>query len=146
MTYFIGLDIGTSSTKAVAFDGQGTSLAEVSKAYPTLSPKIGWQEQDPDQIVHAALAALKKLVGPLGKPPAGIGLSAAMHSLIAVDGKGQPLTRSIVWSDNRAADIASQLKDTPLGRDIYWHTGTPIHPMFGCAKMKLPFSGRPLNF
>ncbi len=135
MTYFIGLDIGTSSTKAVAFDEQGTSLAEVSKVYPTLTPKIGWQDQDPDQVVRAASAALKKLVTALGKPPAGIGLSAAMHSLIAVDGKGQPLTRSIIWSDNRAADIASQLKGTPLGKDIYRHTGTPIHPMSPLPKL-----------
>lgn len=135
MTYFVGLDIGTSSTKAVAFDEQGTSLAEVTKPYPTLSPNPGWQEQDPDQVVRAAVSALKKLVSTLGEPPAGIGLSAAMHSLIALDGKGQPLTRSILWSDNRAAEIAAQLKGTPLGKGIYRHTGTPIHPMSPLPKL-----------
>ncbi len=135
MTYHIGLDIGTSSVKAVAFDGSWKSLGAVTKHYPTLSPKPGWQEQAPEQVVRATISALKKLVFLLGQPPAGIGLSAAMHSLIAVDSKGRPLTRSILWSDNRAADIASKLKGSPLGKAIYRHTGTPIHPMSPLPKI-----------
>lgn len=133
--YYIGLDIGTSSTKAVAFDAAGRAIGEVTKPYPTLSPKPGWQEQEPEQVVQAIIQAVKKLVAKLGKAPAGIALSTAMHSLIAVDEKGQPLTRSILWSDNRAALIASQLKGTPLGKDIYWHTGTPVHPMSPLPKI-----------
>lgn len=135
MTYHIGLDIGTSSTKAVAFDESERALGEVTMPYPTISPKPGWQEQDPAQVVRAAMSAVKKLVAKLGHPPASIGLSAAMHSLIAVDENGQPLTRSILWSDNRAALVASQLKGTPLGKDIYRHTGTPIHPMSPLPKI-----------
>ncbi|MBI1225209.1 MAG: gluconate kinase [Bacteroidetes bacterium] len=135
MSYFIGLDIGTSSTKAVAFDESERVLGEVTKPYPTLSPQPGCQEQDPEQVLRAAMSAVKKLVEKLGKQPAGIGLSAAMHSLIAMNDKGQPLTRSILWSDNRAAAIASQLKGTPIGKDIYRHTGTPIHPMSPLTKI-----------
>ncbi len=146
MTYHIGLDIGTSSTKAVAFDESERALSEVTKHYPTLSPKPGWQEQDPVQVVRAAMAAVKKLVSMLGHPPASIGLSAAMHSLIAVDGKGQLLTRSILWSDNRAALVASQLKGTPLGKDIYRHTGTPIHPMSPLPKIAWLRQNEPVVF
>ncbi|MBK8564508.1 MAG: gluconokinase [Saprospiraceae bacterium] len=135
MIYHVGLDIGTSSVKAAAFDGQRQMLASVSKAYPTHSPKPGWHEQNPEQVVRATVAALKKLVAERGCPPASIGLSAAMHSLIAVNSKGQPLTHSILWSDNRAASIASQLKGTLLGKDIYRHTGTPIHPMSPLPKL-----------
>jgi gluconokinase len=135
MTYHVGLDIGTSSVKAMAFGEQEQLLAAVTKAYPTISPKPGWQEQEPEQVFRAAVFALKKLVTTIGEAPVGIGLSAAMHSLIAVDGKGQPLTRSILWSDNRAAAIASQLKGTLLGQDIYRHTGTPIHPMSPLPKL-----------
>ncbi len=134
-TYYIGLDIGTSSTKAVAFDRQFKSLGTVTKPYPTLSPKPGWQEQSPDQVVRAAFSAVKKLVENIGKQPKSIALSAAMHSLIAVDTKGRPLTPCLIWSDNRAADIAAQLKGTPLGQDIYRHTGTPIHPMSPLCKI-----------
>lgn len=135
MTYHIGLDIGTSSTKAVAFDEAGRSLGEATRAYPTISPKPGWQEQDPEQVLRAAILALRNVVAKLGQPPVGIGMSAAMHSLIAMDEKGRPLTRSILWSDNRAADLAAQLKGTPLGKDIYQHTGTPIHPMSPLPKL-----------
>ncbi len=135
MTYHIGLDIGTSSVKAVAFDVQRQIMASVSKAYPTNSRRPGWQEQSPEQVVKAVISALKKLVATMGHPPASIGLSAAMHSLIAVDNNGQLLCNSILWSDNRAAAIASQLKGSPLGKDIYQHTGTPIHPMSPLPKL-----------
>lgn len=132
---YIGLDIGTSSTKAVAFDEAWRALSEVTIPYPTISLKPGWQEQDPDKVVGAAVLALKKLVKTIGCQPTAIGLSAAMHSLIALDKKAQLLTRSILWSDNRAANLASQLKGTPLGKDIYRHTGTPIHPMSPLTKI-----------
>ncbi|MBK9016501.1 MAG: gluconokinase [Saprospiraceae bacterium] len=143
---YIGLDIGTSSTKAVAFDGLGRSLGEVTKHYPTLSPRPGWQEQEPERVIRAALSAVKQLVANLGQPPTCIALSAAMHSLIAVDDKGQPLTRSILWSDNRAADIAAQLKGTTLGKDIYRHTGTPIHPMSPLPKIAWLRQNEPVLF
>ncbi|MCC6725372.1 MAG: gluconokinase, partial [Saprospiraceae bacterium] len=135
MSYFIGLDIGTSSVKAVAFDSNGQIMGEASRAYPTMSPRPGWQVQEPEQIVRATLFVLRKLVSAMAAPPVSIGLSAAMHSLIAINHKGQPLTPSIIWSDNRAADIAAQLKGTPLGKDIYRHTGTPIHPMSPLPKI-----------
>jgi len=133
--YYIGLDIGTSSTKAVAFDTACNALAEVTKSYPTFSQRPGRQEQDPEQVVRSVVSALKNLVEKMKSPPIAIGLSAAMHSLIAVDGKGRALTPSILWSDIRAAEIAAQLKGTPLGKDIYRHTGTPVHPMSPLPKI-----------
>lgn len=135
MNYFIGLDIGTSSVKAVGFSTALEVIATTSKAYPTIAPKPGWQEQNPEQVVRAAVSVLKKLVSTLGKPPIAVGLSAAMHSLICMDEKGDLLTNSILWSDIRASDTATALKGTSLGDTIYRQTGTPIHPMSPLPKI-----------
>lgn len=131
----IGLDIGTSSAKAVAFDLRGQVLSEGSVPYPTAAPRPGWSEQSPERVCKAAVRALGLAAAPLKTPLLGIAISGAMHSLIALDKKGRPLTPSLLWSDNRSAQVAAQLKGSPLGRNIYRHTGTPIHPMSPLPKI-----------
>jgi gluconokinase len=58
-----------------------------------------------------------------------------MHSLMAVDGLGNPLTRIITWADLRSRDEAANLKSTEAGRRIYQNTGTPVHPMSPLCKI-----------
>lgn len=58
-----------------------------------------------------------------------IGISTAMHALIAVDEKDAPLTRSIIWADNRSTKQAEKLLQHMNGHEIYRRTGTPIHRM-----------------
>lgn len=135
MTYFIGLDVGTTSTKASAFNRQGEMLAESLYGYPLQEPEIGTAIQDPDAIVAAARDALKALLTEMSEPPAAIGLSTAMHSLIAIDERDEPLTPSITWADTRAHAQARKLSQSAAGRDIFRHTGTPIHAMSPLAKL-----------
>jgi gluconokinase len=66
---------------------------------------------------------------------AAITFSSAMHSLIALDAQGRPISPCILWSDKRSATIAEQLKKTATGRDIYQQTGTPIHAMSPLCKI-----------
>ena len=134
-TYFTGIDIGTSSTKVVAFTQEGHFLAKKTAAYPTHSPQTGWQEQDPENVFRTALAALRNLVLEMGAPPAFVAFSSAMHSVVAVDRQGKPLTALILWSDNRSAELAAGLKGTTAGKNIYRHTGTPVHPMSPLPKI-----------
>ena len=63
-----------------------------------------------------------------------ISFSAAMHSLIAIDRNGVPLTKCITWADSRAVKWAEHIKQT-YGQQIYMRTGTPIHPMSPLAKI-----------
>lgn len=70
----IGLDVGTTAVKAVAFDSGATRMAV--REYPMLTPNPGWQVQDPDQIVAAVLDALAEVFGP---DVTGVAVSAAMH-------------------------------------------------------------------
>lgn len=133
--YFIGLDIGTSAVKAVAYTASGRFSEKKSLAYPIQSSQPGWQEQDPETVFNAAITVLRKLMAEKPVPPAFVALSSAMHSLLPLDKDGTPLTPLILWTDIRSADIAQNLKSTAEGKNIYRHTGTPIHPMSPLPKI-----------
>ena len=130
MTYYLGVDIGTTSTKAVAFSETGEMVAIHSSFYTMHHPREGWSEQDPDEIFEAVATAVNTVVKRLAPDqPQFVSFSGAMHSLLAVDEKGKPITASMIWADNRAADIAGELRHSEQGTAIYNATGVPIHPM-----------------
>jgi gluconokinase len=134
----VGVDIGTSSTKAVVFDGDGKVKGRHTVGYPLQTPELGVAEEDPDQIYAAVLTAIRGTIRDAGIPPERIrcvGFSAAMHSLIAVSRDGIPLTPSITWADLRSADWADKLLAELNGHSIYLRTGTPIHPMSPLCKL-----------
>ncbi|MFO1120649.1 MAG: FGGY family carbohydrate kinase, partial [Rhodospirillales bacterium] len=138
LPHVIGVDIGTTSTKAVVFDLEGKVKGHHTAYYPLLTPAPGVAEQDPEEIFRATLAAIRGGVHAAGLAPAdikGVGFSAAMHSVIAVDDDGKPLTRSITWADTRAAAYADLILRDMDGHGIYLRTGTPIHPMSPLVKL-----------
>jgi gluconokinase len=137
-SFVIGLDIGTTSTKAVVYTTGGETRGMANISYPLTVPRPGWAEQDPEAIFQAVGNALREAVRRAGIRPdeiAAIGFSTAMHSLIAVDGSGVPLTNSITWADSRSVKQAERLKQSGIGAKIYRSTGTPIHPMSPLAKL-----------
>ncbi|AEK64243.1 gluconokinase [Collimonas fungivorans] len=140
--YMLGVDIGTTSTKAVLFTTQGQVVAQHAVEYPLLCTTPGMAEQDPLQIYDAVLSAIKNAVGNAagknGVEAAQIKLvsfSAAMHSVIAVGQDGALLSNSITWGDNRAGAWANRIRDELGGHEIYLRTGTPIHPMSPLCKI-----------
>jgi gluconokinase len=137
--YVIGLDIGTTSAKAVVFNKSGDTIAESEKEYPLIKPRTNWAEQDPNIIEAAAVHAMKQALAlkQISKNELiAIGMSSAMHSLICLDNDGQPLSKSIIWADGRSEHQASELKRANEGMDIYLSTGTPIHPMSPLLKLR----------
>ncbi len=131
----IGVDIGTSSTKAVVHDGSGAVLARHHVDYPLLTAEPGAAEQDPEPIVAAVVAVVAAVTRAAGAGRiGGVAFSAAMHSLIALDAAGRPLTRCITWGDTRSAAWAQAIRDRG-GQAIYERTGTPIHPMSPLPKL-----------
>lgn len=134
----IGVDIGTTSTKAVVFDFHGNVLGMGDMGYPLIQPRPGQVEQDPDEIVQAVMHSVRTAIDAAGIPPmkvAAVGFSAAMHSLIAIDADGNPLTRAWIWADNRGAKQAKHLRTTSFGHECYRRTGTPVHPMSPLIKL-----------
>ncbi len=133
--YILAIDIGTTSTKAVAFDDSGHLLQKRQMGYPTLSSGTNFQEQSPMLIYQALMSAAATTIQLMKCPPQAIVFSSAMHSVIAVDEQGNPLSHSIIWSDGRSQNYADILKESQLGKQIYYETGTPIHAMSPLCKI-----------
>ena len=135
--YSIGIDIGTTNTTAVIFTDNGEEIERVAVGYPLLTPEPKMAEQDPDEIVRAVIEATKTVIQNAHLTHHQIkflSFSAAMHSLIALDKDGNPLTASITWADQRSEAYARKLNETN-GLAIYQNTGTPIHSMSPLSKL-----------
>jgi gluconokinase len=135
MTYILGIDIGTGSTKAVAVAPTGNVLHAEQVAYPTHHPHPDASEQDADVVWQACVQSIRQTLAHLQQAPAGISFSSAMHSVLPVDAAGKPLRPLMTWADNRSAAIATRLHDGAAAHDLYRHTGTPIHAMSPLAKI-----------
>ena len=136
MSLVIGLDLGTTNCKAVALSETGEVVASTASAYPLLTPQSGWAEQQAGDVWKGALAALKNLSGQLpGGKVAGIALSGAMHSLLAVDAAGNPLAPAMTWADQRAAPQAATLRLRSDSKAMYQRTGCPLVPIYYPAKL-----------
>ena len=140
----IGVDIGTTSTKIVAYDALGGRRAAWERGYSLDEPRPGYAVQDPDTVFEAVVTGLVEVVGQLrpaglrgeGRAEiAGVAFSSAMHSLVGVDEEGRPLTGSVTWADLRAVDQARRLREAPLGPALHRATGTPVHPMSPLTKL-----------
>ena len=144
MDYFIGIDIGTSSARAVAFSEDGNVLAKHAVSYGISHPVAEWSEQNPAEICEAVISSINK-IGILldGNRPVLVSFSSAMHSIMAVDQHGNPLTNLIIWADNRAVAIAENLKATFTGTNFYQRSGVPIHAMSPFCKLLWMKAHRP---
>lgn len=133
----IGVDIGTTQTKAVAFREDGTVQDSAYVRYPLIQETEGMAEQDIEQIFQAVVTCIKQVVAKVQPLEISVvSFSTAMHGLIVMDKSHQPLTRVITWADNRAEKYAEELRDTALGKNIYQNTGLPMHPMTPFNKIR----------
>lgn len=135
-SYMLGLDIGTTSTKAVLYDSQGSVITQENIGYPLHTPDISTAEQDPEQIFNAVIQAISNITSVNDASQISfISFSSAMHSVIALDDADQPLTPCITWADNRSESWARRIKEEYNGHEIYLRTGTPTHPMSPLSKI-----------
>lgn len=136
--HYLGVDIGTTATKAVLFNKTGEIGASASIHYPLHTPSAQAAEQDPEVIFRAVLGTVRETMRKSAIDPASLKLvsfSSAMHSLIAVGAEGELLSQAITWADSRAAKHATRIKEELDGHAIYLRTGTPVHAMSPLAKI-----------
>ena len=133
--YFIGIDIGTGSTKATAINSKGTIISNSQLYYSSTNIKPGYAEQDPEMLWKAFIEVLTKIVDDVKYAPVSISLSSAMHGVIVIDNENKPLTPLITWSDTRGEKIAEKIHSSADAENIYKATGTPIHPMSPLCKI-----------
>ena len=141
---FLGLDVGTSSLKALITTADGSAVAHASAEYPLATPHPGWSEQDPDQWVAAAHAATREALvraSATGHPDAGrriaaIGFSGQMHGATFVDRANRPLRPCILWNDARSADECEELDRSIGARIILERTGNRMLAGFTAPKVR----------
>ena len=110
---FLGLDIGTSSVKALLVDADQRVSAEASAPLSVSRPHPLWSEQDPtdwDEGVEAAVAAIRRHAPAEFEALSGVGLSGQMHGATLLDSHDKPLRPAILWNDGRSFAECLELK------------------------------------
>ena len=107
MDYLLGIDIGTTSTRAIIIDENGKLVASSTKDYPLITPKPGWAEQNPEDWWNAAVYTIKDALKSSNISPKDIscvGLSGQMHGTVFLDKEGKVIRPAILWCDQRTND------------------------------------------
>ena len=115
----LGIDIGTTGSRAVAIAEDGRVLAAATADHqPFASPRTAWAEQQPDDWWRAAQAAIRTVLATGIDPRSigAIGLSGQMHGAVLLDGDGQVVRPAIIWCDQRTEVECRWLNDT-IGQD-----------------------------
>lgn len=134
----VGVDIGTTGCRAVVYLTDGMALASCSTEYPMYTPQMAWAEQDAEEIYQAFRQVVSGVVLKAKLLPqdiAGIAFSSVFHSMVAVDERGQAVSRLLIWADNRSQQHCEQLKQQQDVQEIYASTGCPVHPMYWLSKI-----------
>jgi xylulokinase len=130
---YLGIDIGTSSVKAVIVDERGAIVAQASDALEVSRPEPGFSEQDPESWWRATLNAVRALPAPARAALRALGLSGQMHGATLLDAKDRPLRPAILWNDGRSALECVELeRREPDSRAI---TGNIMMPGFTAPKL-----------
>lgn len=138
MAYLLGIDIGTSSAKAVLVDPDGALLGVAAADYPIDQPHPGWAEQDPEAWWRAAVQAVRGALAQAGVAAAevaAIGLAGQMHGAVLLDSAGAPTRPAIIWPDQRAAaQVEEATRAVGLGR-LGRLTGNRLAAGFAAASL-----------
>jgi len=116
--YLVGIDVGTSGTKAIIADETGKVLASATKTYPLYTPRPGWAEQDPADWWQAVIDALQEILPKVDSEKLlGVSFSGQMHGLVALDKDMQVIRPSILWCDQRTQKQCDELTEKAGGLD-----------------------------
>ena len=137
-TWFLGIDLGTGSCKSIIVDEMGNVLGFGIGMYRGETVQNRWKEQDPEALleglIHAVRAAIE--AAEVSKEGcAGLSIGGALHSLLAIDDEGRPLTGIMTWADDRAILQAERINEFSDPTILYQNTGCPPHGMYPLYKI-----------
>lgn len=135
----LALDQGTTSSRAIVFDHQGSILAVAKKEFTQYFPQSGWVEHDPEEIWTTQLAVAKAALKKARKTAAdvaGIGITNQRETTVLWNRRtGKPIHNAIVWQDRRTAGICDRLKKGKKAADFRDRTGLVIDSYFSATKI-----------
>ncbi|MGI5984980.1 MAG: glycerol kinase GlpK [Clostridiales bacterium] len=140
MKAILALDQGTTSSRAILFDGAGSILSKAQYEYPRIFPQPGWVEQNPFELFQSqcrAAAEAMEISGLKSGDIAAVGITNQRETTIVWDAKtGIPISNAIVWQCRRTAAICDELKAEGLEETVREKTGLLIDAYFSGTKIK----------
>lgn len=140
MTFILAIDQGTTSSRAILFDGGMTRVGTAQQEFTQHFPQAGWVEHDPEEIWSTTLAVCQEVLANHGVAPdqiAGIGITNQRETTVLWDrDTGKPLHNAIVWQDRRTAATCEALRSEGCEDDITSQTGLLLDPYFSGTKVK----------
>ena len=150
MSIYLGIDIGTSGTKALAINDRGKILAQALATYPCYHPKPLWSEQDPDDWWQATVKTVRAVVKKGKLKPAdvrAIGLSGQMHGSVFLDKNNRVIRRALLWNDQRTAAECDEIERRAGGRKrLIEMVANPALTGFTAPKILWLRNNEPKNF
>jgi xylulokinase len=137
-TCLLGIDVGTTGSKALLIDGQGTVLASAVTEYPMYTPRPSWAEQNPTDWWAATVASVRQVLASSGAKAgqvAAVGLTGQMHGMVPIDSHGHVLRPCIMWNDQRTAAQCAEITGRVGADRVRRLTGNPVLPGFTAPKI-----------
>ena len=139
MKYVLALDQGTTSSRALLFDRDGSIRAVAQQEFDQIFPRPGWVEHNPEQIAYSQIAVALQALTKAGAGPsdvAAIGIANQRETTIVWNREtGQPVHNAIVWQDRRTADFCERLRKQGHAPLIQQRTGLLIDAYFSGSKI-----------
>jgi glycerol kinase len=135
----LGIDQGTTSTRAVAFDTDLRPVAQASRLLETRHPQPGWVELEPRAIRDSVIEVVEEVLRAVGGASTveAAGLANQGETVVAWDATTlEPLGPAVVWQCHRSAPIVERLRDAGLEPAIRDLTGLPLDPYFSAGKLR----------
>ena len=140
MTYLLALDQGTSSSRSIVFDAQGSIVAKAQREFMQIFPQPGWVEHDALEIWESQLATAREALANGGLKAAdirAIGITNQRETTLVWNRKsGKPICNAIVWQDRRTEPICAALRAQGHAELIRTKTGLVIDAYFSATKLK----------
>jgi len=138
--YILALDQGTSSSRAIVFDGHGRTKAVSQKEFTQIFPKPGWVEHNPMEIWSSQASVIAEAITSIdinGLNIAAIGITNQRETTIVWDADtGTPVYNAIVWQDRRTSEYCDSLKKDGRTDLIRSKTGLIIDAYFSATKIR----------
>lgn len=138
--YILALDQGTTSSRAIVFDHQGSIVSLAQKEFAQIFPQPGWVEHDPNEIWSTQLGVAAEAITKAGlsvKNIAAIGITNQRETTVVWErASGKPVYNAIVWQDRRTAVFCDELKAKGIDKLIQQKTGLVVDAYFSATKVK----------
>lgn len=135
----LAIDQGTTSSRAILFEPDGTIVATSQYEFTQLFPNDGWVEHDPEEIWSTTLRAIKDVLSSAqraGRPVAAAGITNQRETTVVWDrSTGEPVYNAIVWQDRRTADVCRALEADGFLDLVQRKSGLLLDPYFSATKV-----------